>query len=80
MTMTQNQLLEELAELEHEQWCEWVKYMFSNLDPTHIDRWARQAYTAYKDLPPDERESDIEWAQKALDIVNKHLQSKTDED
>ena len=62
---------EELANLCHEQWSGWMKYLFSkmsedksNLGPYLFmpkwaeDRWKRQMNTAYKDLSEEEKESD----------------------
>lgn len=72
---------EELAALAHEQWSGWVKYMFKCM--THNDdgtstvpewacqRWVRQMYTPYADLPENEKESDRTEADKVLAIIGK---------
>jgi hypothetical protein len=77
---------EELAKLEHDQWCLWTRYMLDALQPlldtyrehsatereTALRRlagWWRQVALGYDDLTEAEKESDREWADKALAIV-----------
>lgn len=72
-------LREALADLEHEQWAHWMRYMLSlgservdgtwAIDMEHIRRWQRQMDTPYADLSEKEKDSDREWADKALDYV-----------
>ena len=70
-------LLEKLAELEHQQWAHWTKYMLENSTPENIERWKKQIDTPYKKLQNREKVSDREWALKALEIfkeeMNKYL-------
>lgn len=65
----QMQLIEKLAELEHEQWVHWTQYMLDNLTPENIERWRRQIATKYSDLTEAEKDSDREWADKAFELV-----------
>ena len=51
-------LREGIAEHAHIVWQRWMAYMLTNLDDEHIERWKRQANTAYKDLPEHEKASD----------------------
>jgi len=53
-------LLEKLAELEHEQWTHWTEYMLSNLTKENIRRWKKQVKTPYSELSEKEKESDRE--------------------
>jgi len=65
-------------------WAGWMKYMFSksikNSDGTIIipvwavDRWTRQANTAYAELPEEEKASDREEADKIINIVEESIQ------
>jgi hypothetical protein len=64
------ELLERLAELEHEQWAHWMNYMFANRTPENIARWKKQAKTSYFELSEKEKESDREWARKVLQILS----------
>ncbi len=76
-------LREELAELAHEQWSGWMKYLFSkgtqNEDGTWtmpagaVERWTRQRNTPYDDLSDDEQNSDRNEADKFLDGVRPWL-------
>jgi hypothetical protein len=63
---------EQLAELEHQQWAHWTKYMLDNLTPENIERWRRQIDTPYSDLSEAEKESDRRWVDKVLKIVDQH--------
>lgn len=64
------ELLERLAELEHEQWVHWSKAlaMQENISEERRKRW-EQYWVPYSDLPEDVKESDRRWARKVLDIV-----------
>lgn len=66
-------LIEELAELEHDQWSHWTKYMIDNLTSDNIKNWERQIKTNYKDLTKKEKDSDREWAEKAYKIIKEYL-------
>jgi hypothetical protein len=89
--MTDEELREQLAALEHEQWAHWTKYMLDNADTSpvpdgigggvHIykeavDRWRKQIKTPYADLTEKEKDSDREWADKVLALMT---QRKTHE-
>lgn len=65
-------ILEELADLEHEQWAHWTRYMLDNLTPENIERWKRQCNTPYSALSEKEKESDREWARKVLAIITQY--------
>ncbi len=58
-----------LAELEHKQWAHWTRYMLANLTPENIERWQRQIETPYSELSEKEKNSDREWADKILSII-----------
>jgi hypothetical protein len=71
------ELIEQMADLEHEQWAHWTCYMLTVLCKDHpelnkdenILRWSRQINVKYKDLSEKEKESDREWARKSFDIA-----------
>lgn len=85
---------EQLADLEHQQWAHWTKYMLDTLTieigaALHgvlapddykqaieaitgvncLSRWLRQTTTPYAELTEKEKDSDREWADKALAII-----------
>ena len=83
--MNDEELIEKLAALEHEQWAHWTKYMLDNVDTSpvpdaigggvHIykgavERWRRQIDTPYDQLSEKEKESDREWARKVLGVLD----------
>ena len=66
------ELREKLADLEHQQWAHWTKYMLDNLTPENIARWKKQIETDYKDLTEKEKESDRVWADKVQKTITMH--------
>lgn len=74
-----NILREKLADYAHDAWSGWMQYLFtkskSNEDGSItipkelVDRWARQMYTKYKNLPVNEKESDLAEADKMIKIT-----------
>ncbi len=63
-------LRERLADLEHQQWAHWTKYMLDNLTPENIERWRRQIETDYSQLTEQEKDSDREWAGKVIKLID----------
>ena len=73
---------EKLAELCHEQWSGWMKYLFSKCEyttmssatipPWAVKRWEKQMNTPYAELSWSEKESDREEADKFLTLLLTH--------
>lgn len=63
------ELREKLAKLEHEQWSHWTKYMLDNMNFNNAIRWNKQINTTYSELKEKEKDSDREWADKVLKIL-----------
>jgi hypothetical protein len=63
------EIIEKLAELEHQQFSSWTKYFLENLTEENIERWKRQINTPYSELTEKEKESDRFWARKILPII-----------
>lgn len=63
--------LEQLAELEHEQWIEWAQSMMDSeeISQERKRRW-EQYMVPYDELDEDAKEQDRKWARKVLSIVN----------
>jgi hypothetical protein len=65
-------LIENLAELEHEQWIKWAGHFLNKVyrqnspDYESIKRWEKQIKTPYKNLSEEEKDKDREWAWKML--------------
>ena len=79
MEIIPDPVVERLADYAHSTWSGWIKYMFgksirsvdgSIIIPAHlVERWDRQAQTAYNDLPENERASDRVEANRIIEIV-----------
>ena len=67
--------IEKLADIEHQRWSHWQKYMHSKMQ-THkgdfiipgilVEHWERQIKTAYKDLSEREKEEDRKQVRRYL--------------
>ena len=86
-------LLEELSELEHQQWAGWTKYMLDRLEQLEMEEdandshkvqrqqenWRRQIATPYSELTEKEKDSDRSWASKSLEITAKQIDTILEE-
>lgn len=61
--------MSKMMELDHIQRQAWLTYQDKVQDQANIVRWTRQINTAYDDLSEKEKDSDREWAQKAIDAM-----------
>ena len=65
-----NELVDMLAELEHEQWGDGFAKPLTkeepNLSPERLKRWHTLWNTPYHQLPEEEKEKDRAWARKVL--------------
>jgi hypothetical protein len=74
-------LIEELADLEHERWSHWMRYLFTKgtqnrdgsftIDAPSVAHWRRQMATAYVDLSEREKESDRQEVRRTLQVLNR---------
>lgn len=81
-----DELREELAALEHEQWSRWMMHLFGKsieypdghveIPPEFVLRWKRQINTPYPDLSDSEKDSDRAEADKVLDVVARFNNNK----
>lgn len=72
-------LVEQLAEIEHERWSHWQRYMHSKAErqsdgslliPAElVARWERLIETPYSELTDNEKESDREQVRKYLPLI-----------
>lgn len=73
-------IIEALADAEHEGWAHWQRYLHSVCIPNpdgsltipadKVERWTRQIETPYADLTEREKESDREQVRKIFPILN----------
>lgn len=74
-----DELIEILADYEHQRWAKWQKYLQSicikNIDGSltipkdKVDRWTRQIETDYCDLSEQEKEADRNGARRLIRIL-----------
>ena len=79
--MEVNNLIEKLADYEHDRWSRWQKYLFSKctinqdgsltIPKNFVDRWTIQMNTNYNNLSIEEKQSDRKEAYMILDIINR---------
>ena len=75
-------LHEELADLCHEQWAGWMRYLFDNgidnydgswtMPAEFVERWRRQMKMPYLKLSKSEQDSDRREVDKFLEVVRKY--------
>lgn len=78
-------LREKLADVQHDIWSHWMKYLFScctenedgsvTIPADKVSRWKRQMTTDYAKLSDREQESDRHEADKTLAVVAKSRES-----
>ena len=68
----ENELIERLSEIEHEQWASWAKVVVDEVAPERRERWAR-CFTQYKNLPDSLKAMDRIWATKVLESVTSYF-------
>ncbi len=76
-------LIEKLADVEHERWSHWQRYLHSKCEraydgslviPAHlVERWETQMNTSYAALSEAEKESDREQVRRYLPIITDAL-------
>lgn len=64
-TNTPDDLLEALADLEHQQWMQWSQTVAPEVSETRRQRWLK-AWIPYHDLSEEVKEQDREWARRIL--------------
>lgn len=68
--MKDNQILEQLAALEHQQWMSWAKHPIATepLTEATVRRW-QSYFIPYAELPEDIKELDRNYARKVLALL-----------
>jgi hypothetical protein len=73
-------LIDELANLEHEQWSHLTNFYFGlNAKDwaRNVQKWSNQTNTDFKDLTEEEKDKDRFWAMKVAEvIINKIMEHK----
>ena len=68
--MTDQEILELLAEIEHNQWCDWSKELVKTemISSKRKNRW-RTLWKPYEQLTEEEKEMDRFYARKILQLL-----------
>jgi hypothetical protein len=84
--MTEEELIEQLADKEHESWSRWMQYLFSKCSfasdgaamiPSELAaRWNRQMCTLYSELSEPEKQSDRDEVAHILPIIKEYKASQ----
>ena len=83
--MNNTDLLETLAEIEHDQWMAWAGKLMETetLSPERIERW-KKCMVPYSELTEEMKKFDRDWARKTLVAVvewnNEQTQSTDGDD
>ena len=66
------ELIEALAEIEHEQWVSWAQDILAteNVNTTRAERW-KKLFIPYANLSEADKELDRKWARKVLSITQR---------
>ena len=82
--MSEEELIEQLADREHASWAHWMHYLFSMCIhhpdgrltiPGHlVVQWERQANTPYERLSEQEKQSDRDEVAHIMPIIGEYMQ------
>jgi hypothetical protein len=83
--MTEEELIEQLADKEHASWARWMEYLFSRckghfdgsatIPADLVERWLRQINTPYAQLSDQEKQSDRDEVEHILPIIREYAKS-----
>lgn len=72
MTDVSSELIEILANIEHERWSSWMRYMFENFTIPNLMRWIKLMQMPYAKLSEHSKESDRQEVYKTLDAIKQY--------
>ncbi len=85
----EKELIEELADIEHQRWADWQKYVFFKCQRINggvltipeelVKRWDRQISTSYSKLSDEEKESDRKEVMRYFPLIKSLLIEKEKE-
>lgn len=65
-----DEVLERLAEVEHEQWMAWSQSVAEEVSAERRQRW-QTCWVPYHDLPEEMKELDRLWARKMVEALHR---------
>lgn len=69
MTDSTRDIIELLADVEHERWSGWMRYSLDKMTRNNTYRWRRQMVTPYAELPEHSKESDRAEVRKTVQAL-----------
>lgn len=75
-TKMTEEIIEKLAEIEHERWSHWHKHAVKNWNVAMVSRWNEQANTPYSELSGQEKDSDRREVMRYWPIIVKYLEQR----
>lgn len=80
-TESRNPLIEELADIEHQRWADWQKYLHGlcivnadgslTIPASNVAHWRRQIHTSYAELTEREKQSDRDQVERYMPIIDR---------
>lgn len=72
----EDSLLNKLAELEFEQYKNWVQYFVDNFSKENLKKWIKIANTDFDKLSNEDKKTDYYNAKKVISLLKKHIKDK----
>jgi len=74
------ELIEEIANIEHEQWIAWSKNIAATetITKERLERW-KSCWVPYSDLSNEMKNQDRLWAMKVMEIIDPNLRMVVEE-
>ena len=83
--MNESELIEQLADREHDSWARWMSYLFQKseqhsdgsvtIPPELVARWQKQIDTPYESLSEREKQSDRDEVAHILPAIYKYIRN-----
>jgi len=75
----EEELIEDLSRVEHQQWMHWTSYLMNNDDVPQevVDRW-EENHVPYDELDESTKDADRVWAHKVLEVLQARLIEEED--
>ncbi len=73
-------LLDKLAELEFEQYKNWVNYFVENFSKENLKKWVEMSKKDFDELSDEDKKTDYNNALKVVDLLKKHTKDKKEKE
>jgi hypothetical protein len=73
-------IIDKLAELEFEQYKNWVEYFVENFSKENLKKWVDLSKKDFDELSDEDKKTDYNNALKVIDVLKKHSKDKKDKE